>query len=134
MIGRQEEGPEGAGVLGSLEARVLRVLWVHEGQALSVHEVLDELNGSGSQRWAYNSVMTVMARLADKGYLVRERAGRAHRYRPRVSSEEFAEWQAGRAAGSLLEQFGDAAVTGFVSELRGRPDLLRLLERILDEP
>ncbi len=123
-------GPEQ--VLGSLEARVLQVLWA-QNQPLSVQDVLEDLNRGQSQRWAYNSAMTVMARLAEKGYLARDREGRAYRYRALVSREHFATWEAGRAAGDLLEEFGDAAVAGFARELKDRPELLDVLRRILDE-
>lgn len=135
MMRRPGDNPEAPGFLGSLEARVLGVLWdADAGEALSVQAVLEELNGTDGQRWAYNSIMTVMARLAEKGYLIRERAGRAHRYRAQVSREELTEWQAGRAVEILLEQFGDAALTGFIAKLRDRPELQRMLEEILDEP
>ncbi len=113
---------------------MLQVLWAHHEKPLSVQEVLGDLNRGQGQSWAYNSAMTVMARLVDKGYLVREREGRAYLYRPVVSREQFAIWQAGRTAGNLIEQFGDAAVTGFVRELKDRPELLDVLRRILDEP
>lgn len=128
--GSPSPGPEQ--VLGSLEARVLQVLWAHD-QPLSVQEVLDDLHRGKGQRWAYNSAMTVLARLAEKGYLEREREGRAYRYLAIVSREQFATWQAGRAAGDLLEEFGDAAVAGFARELKDRPELLDVLRRILDE-
>lgn len=129
--GSPSPGPEQ--VLGSLEARVLQVLWAHD-RPLSVQDVLDDLNRGPGQRWAYNSAMTVMARLAEKGYLARDREGRAYRYRALVPREQFATWEAGRAAGDLLEEFGDAAVAGFARELKDRPELLDVLRRILDEP
>jgi predicted transcriptional regulator len=60
---------------GSLEQSVLAVL-TSAGVALTPAEVRDRLDGD----LAYTTVMTVMARLADKDLLTRERSGRGYAY------------------------------------------------------
>ncbi len=70
--------------LGELEARVLEVLW-DSPEALSVREV-----GAALRRrpaLAYTTVMTVLDRLHDKGFVTRTKLGRAFSYRPRVERD-----------------------------------------------
>lgn len=74
--------------LGTLEAEVMRHLWARDGSA-SVRDVLDVLNESRpGQALAYTTVMTVLENLRRKGFLAREKDGRAFRYRPSLSREQ----------------------------------------------
>jgi predicted transcriptional regulator len=66
---------------GSLEQSVIEVL-AATGMPLTPAAVRDRL-GTGL---AYTTVMTVLTRLADKGQVLRERAGRGYAYR--VISDE----------------------------------------------
>jgi predicted transcriptional regulator len=59
-------------------------VWAASGP-LSVREVLDNLRGD--RVLAYTTVMTVMDNLYRKGWLTREKAGRAYLYRPTASRE-----------------------------------------------
>lgn len=61
------------------------VLWDRSGPA-SVREVADALPG---RELAYTTVMTVLDRLAGKGMVERERAGRAWSYRPAAAREAY---------------------------------------------
>lgn len=62
---------------GGLESEVLATLWAAD-KALTTAEVVDAIGGE----LAYNTVQTILARLHDKGAVVRENAGRAHAYSP----------------------------------------------------
>lgn len=123
--------PDVQELLGSLEARVMEDLWVHG--ASPVGEVLSRLNGSTRRQLAYNTVMTVMTKLGDKGYLNRQRTGRPYVYEPVHNRDRFIRSRAAAAASDLLEDFNELAVAGFVDSVRSRPSLLRELERMLDE-
>jgi predicted transcriptional regulator len=72
--------------LGELEAAVMDRLWSWD-RPTSVREVLDDLNRE--RDLAYTTVMTVMDNLHRKGLLARDRDGRAYRYRPAASREEY---------------------------------------------
>lgn len=74
--------PEGR-QLGPLEAQLLRILW-KRGDA-TVRELLDESRVEA----AYTTVMTTLDRLHKKGLLDRAPDGRAFRYRPKQTEEEF---------------------------------------------
>lgn len=71
--------------LGELERAVMDVLWDRPGPA-SVREVADALH---PRELAYTTVMTVLDRLAGKGMVERDRAGRAWSYRPAATREAY---------------------------------------------
>ncbi|HJT02315.1 MAG TPA: BlaI/MecI/CopY family transcriptional regulator [Pseudonocardiaceae bacterium] len=86
--------------LGDLETAVMDVLWRAQSPR-SVREVLAEINQS--RTLAYTTVMTVLDNLHRKGWVQRERAGRAYRYRPAQAREEAA----ARALRDVLASTGD---------------------------
>ncbi|MHB8296895.1 MAG: BlaI/MecI/CopY family transcriptional regulator [Acidimicrobiales bacterium] len=111
---------------GELEAAVMDRLWAAE-RPLPVREVLAELRGD--RLLAYTTVMTVMDNLHRKGWLSRERAGRAYLYRPVASREEY-------AAGLMSQAFNqghDPAVTlaHFVEAMS--PEEAAALRRALEQ-
>jgi predicted transcriptional regulator len=69
--------------LGPLEIRLLRTLW-KRGDA-TVRELVNDPATNG----AYTTVMTTLDRLYKKGLLNRFLDGRAYRYRPKQSEEEY---------------------------------------------
>ena len=71
--------------LGELQSRVMAVLWDADGPR-TVREVLSAL--SGERSLAYTTVMTVLDNLHGKGWVHRERAGRAWAYIPARAREE----------------------------------------------
>jgi predicted transcriptional regulator len=72
--------------LGDLEARVMRRIWVRR-EPVTVRDVLGDLQQE--RPIAYTTVMTVMDNLRKKGWLRRQAEGRAYRYAPLVSAEEY---------------------------------------------
>ena len=112
-------------VLGPLEAEVMQVLWP-AGEPLSVRAVMDEMNRGRETPLAYTTVMTVMARLAEKEILTRQLHGRGYLYEPAVPDA------ATIAVRNVVRDFGDAAVTGFLDEARSDPALRARLRRLLE--
>lgn len=72
--------------LGDLEADVMSVVW--ERGEVTVQEVKDALEPT--RPLAYTTIMTVMNRLAEKGFLKRSKDGRAYVYSPAASQEKLA--------------------------------------------
>lgn len=96
-------------------------LWAHG--ARSVSEVLQALNAEdGHKPVAYTTVMTVLVRLHDKGYLSREKEGRRFRYAAKFG-ESSLEAQVGRRhLGRLIDRYGARSVAAFAADL-GESDL-----------
>ena len=66
---------------------------------------------------AYTTVMTIMTRLTDKGFLVRSKDNKAFLYFPRKTKEQTAKSVINRIVNSLVDQYGKEAVTAFTDEL-----------------
>lgn len=72
--------------LGQLEATVMERVWNAPGP-MTVRAVLESLQRD--RQIAYTTVMTVMDNLHSKGFLTRERAGRAYAYRAARPREAY---------------------------------------------
>ncbi|GAB2447972.1 BlaI/MecI/CopY family transcriptional regulator [Nocardioides hungaricus] len=90
--------------LGDLEAVVMGHLWSAE-TPLTVREVLQRIEREPPL--AYTTVLTVVDNLYRKGFLVREREGRAFRYRPTKDRADHA----AELMHELLSDSGDASAT-----------------------
>lgn len=115
-------GASGRRPRGELESNVLAALWSADGP-LTARQVLERLPGD----LAYNTVLTILSRLYDKGMLVRHREGRGYAYEP---ARDEASHTAQRMK-SLLEGGSDreAVLTRFVSELSDEDE--QLLHQLL---
>ena len=71
---------------GDLEAVIMDRLWTWGGSA-TVRDVFDSV--LSDRTIAYTTVMTVMDNLYHKGALARERDGKAWRYHPTATREEY---------------------------------------------
>src|SRR6266700_2026522 len=78
----------GGGVrgFGELEAAIMDRVWA-AGRPVRVREIHDALRPDREP--AYNTVLTVVEILYRKGWLAREKDGRAFRYRATASREEY---------------------------------------------
>jgi predicted transcriptional regulator len=106
--------------LGDLERAIMEVLWDSD-EALTVREVSARLT---ERNLAHTTVMTVLDRLAKKGFAKRQRDGRAWRYCPAATRETYVT----ELMLTALEQTGDrsAALTRFAQSVSGvEADVLR---------
>ena len=78
----------GGGVrgFGELEAAIMDRVWA-AGRPVRVREIHDALRPDREP--AYNTVLTVVEILYRKGWLAREKDGRAYRYHATASREEY---------------------------------------------
>jgi predicted transcriptional regulator len=126
-------GATGGGLdklLGELEREIMEIMWAR--REASVRDVLEALYAQRppGRQPAYTTAMTVMARLAEKGMLERHLLGKAHIYRVTDSRDEFLVRASEHLASQLVEDFGDAAIAGFVNILqRVAPERLARLRR-----
>ena len=70
---------------GDLEATVMDRVWARE-DGVTVREVFDEL--AGTRQIAYTTVLSTMDNLHRKGWVRRDREGKAFRYWPTMTREE----------------------------------------------
>ncbi len=109
------------------ELDIMAVLW--ERGPSTAAEVRERLTDD----LAYNTVLSMLRILEDKGHVSHQEEGRAHRYFPLVAREE-----AGSSALERLVQkvFGGSAellLTHFVKDRQLDDQELRRIRRLLDE-
>ena len=100
--------------LGPLEQEIMRCLW--KVDSLSVADVHKSLKSK--REIAYTTVMTIMTRLTDKGFLTRRLKGKAYLYSTQRTKEQTAKGVINKIVDSLVDQYGKEAITAFTDELR----------------
>ena len=118
--------------LGETEMEVLQHVWqLRQATVAQVHERILQ-----SRKVAYTTIMTVMKKLSDKGYLAYEKDGATYVYQPAKSEQEVQQ--------SLLSNLVDKAFNGSPLALiqtlvkkedlsdQERDDILKLIEDLND--
>lgn len=103
----EREGPDRR--LTPLETLIMNVLW--DDSPAAVRQVQQRLESV--KPMAYNTVLTVMRILREKGFLVSEREGRSDLYRPLVTREDMAR----RSLGDVMDSFFSGSAEALVSQL-----------------
>jgi predicted transcriptional regulator len=111
---------------GELEAVIMDRLWEWERPVL-VREMVDDLRRD--RPLAYTTVMTVMENLHRKGWLRREREGRAWRYEPTSSRSAYTAALMNDALGTSTDR--RTALAHFVLQMSPRD--VKLLQQALDQ-
>lgn len=125
-------GPAAEELLGSLESACMRALW--SSAPASVGDVLERVNTGHDPELAYTTVMTVLTRLHEKGYVTRERHGRGYVYQPAYSEQELVDLLSRRDVDRLVERYGTVALAHFVEALeRSDPDLLDRIRALQED-
>jgi predicted transcriptional regulator len=118
-----------ARVLGDLETAVMELLWEQPGQ--TVVEVEQALRRR--RRIAHTTVLTTLDRLHRKGYLVRDKAGKAFVYTPRETRDQFERGLAQEVLSGLLSQSRGLALSTFVDLVGTDQGALDRLEALIRE-
>jgi predicted transcriptional regulator len=71
---------------GDLEAVIMDRIWDREAETTTVRDIFDEL--ATEREIAYTTVMSTMDNLHGKGWLAREKDGKAYRYWPTLTREQ----------------------------------------------
>ena len=110
------------------ELDIMSVLWLR-GTA-TAGEVRDALGETGVDL-AYNTVLTILRILQDKGHIDYEVEGRAHRYRPLVQRAEASRSAVRRLLDGLFDRSPELLLTHLVRDERlDRATLERLRDLV----
>ena len=124
--------PSGKGlrrVLGTLESDVMEAVWAR-GES-SVRDVQRRLEAT--RPIAYTTVMTTLARLAQKGLLRRRKVEGAYLYAPAVTRDQLATTVADSVIDGLLDGFGPAAVSRLLDRVQQEdPGRIEALARLIE--
>jgi BlaI family penicillinase repressor len=114
--------------LGDAELEVLKALW--EAGPGTVRQVLESLHARG-RKVAYTTVLTVLSRLEQKGYVASDKSGLAYIYRAKVSRQKVV----GSRLKAMVEQLYDGAAAPLVLHLmeseRFTPEEIEQLQSLI---
>ena len=109
--------------MGELQAQIMTVLWrLEAGTVEQVREALPS-----RCRGAHTTVRTALNRLAERGFLTRERDGRAFVYRSNITETQHLASTIQRMLAAASPDARQIVLAQLISDLpdRDRPDLLR---------
>ncbi|MDM5212414.1 BlaI/MecI/CopY family transcriptional regulator [Peribacillus sp. NJ4] len=99
---------------GPLEANIMEYLWDENEQSIKAVQQSLELDKPIN----FNTVMTVMNRLVEKGILEKRSEGRLSLFRPVQSKAEFLEEQSKKLTENLLDEFGGAVISHMLDAMK----------------
>ncbi|TYQ30837.1 MULTISPECIES: BlaI/MecI/CopY family transcriptional regulator [unclassified Pseudanabaena] len=101
--------------LGPLESEILNIIW--DSRRLGATDIHDRILSDPDRELAYGSVMTVLRRLEQKGWIHCEKEGRALYWQARITREEAQTLKVYHQLNRFLE-VGDAdIVAAFANDL-----------------
>ncbi|MCK1982978.1 MULTISPECIES: BlaI/MecI/CopY family transcriptional regulator [Peribacillus] len=111
---------------GPLEANIMEYLWDKDEQSIkAVQQSLE-----ADKPINFNTVMTVMNRLVEKGILEKRSEGRLSLFRPVQSKAEFLEEQSKKLTENLLDEFGGSVISHMLDAMKDADqDLIEKLEQ-----
>lgn len=83
--------------ISAAELEIMEVLWLSE-EAMSIQEVCD---GVADTKWKYNTVGTMLLRLAEKGAVSSEKVNRVILYSPILKKEDYKKEQTSKLISRL---------------------------------
>lgn len=107
----------------------MELLWQQPQQTVS--EVETRL--AHSRTIAHTTVLTTLDRLHRKGYLTREKEGKAFVYAPTYTRQEFERGMAEEVLSAILKGIGEPALSTFVDMIGEDEAQLNKLEALIQE-
>ena len=97
--------------ISDAELEIMKIIWAGDGPAYFAF-IMEELAEKG-KTWQKNTVITLLSRLMDKGYLKAKKTGRRNAYRPLITEAEYQTSQ----TKSFVNKIYEGSVKGLVSNL-----------------
>jgi predicted transcriptional regulator len=114
-------------ILGSLEQDIMNVLW--EKDSLRSSEIKKILG----DKYAYTTIVTSLNRLSDKELIQKLKDGKTTIYNVNVSKKAFVNSRVKRLFKSLVDNYGELAISQFVDTLKEESQDIELLEEYLEK-
>jgi BlaI family penicillinase repressor len=112
------------------ELEVLKALWA--GGPGTVREIEARVRRR-RRRWAYNTILTLLTRLREKGYVAADRSGTAHVFRSIVTRDELLSHDLAALAERVCDGTASPLVHALVQRGRFTPDEIARFRRLLDQ-
>lgn len=114
--------------LTDAELRLMDVLW--QKKRATVAEVTEALP---PPPLAYNTVLTTMRILEQKGYVAHDEEGRAYVYRPLVQRDDAAKSAVGQLVSRFFSDKSGALALRLVEEARPSDEELERLKKLIEQ-
>ncbi|MFH2036274.1 MAG: BlaI/MecI/CopY family transcriptional regulator [Candidatus Zixiibacteriota bacterium] len=104
--------PQNGGIekfFGRLEAIVMDIVWANG--PLTVKRALYFINKNN--KYAYTTIMTIMSRLTDKGFLKREKVSHSYLYSASMEKKKFIGYAVEKTINSLMADFQSATTKAY---------------------
>ena len=116
--------------LPDTEFIIMKIVWQYNNEVTSA-EVMKELEGK--KDWAITTVLNLMARLVERGFLQTRRAGKSNIYTALISEEVYLEAE----SKSFLERVHGNSIKSFMAALYGGKNMtqhdIEELKRYIEE-
>lgn len=97
--------------LSDAELDIMKIIWANKEPSMFAF-LMEELADKG-KTWQKNTVITLLSRLMDKGFLKAKKTGRRNEYTPLISEMEYQTSQ----TVNFLDKIYEGSVNGLVSNL-----------------
>ncbi|ETZ19687.1 MULTISPECIES: BlaI/MecI/CopY family transcriptional regulator [Pedobacter] len=119
--------------LTKAEEQIMQILWqIEKGFVKDVMDFLPE------PKPAYNTVSTIIRILEVKGFIDHEAFGKAHKYFPLISKEEYKRHATEKLLGNYFENSVESMFSFFVKEekldLSDVDEILKMINKIKNRP
>jgi predicted transcriptional regulator len=115
--------------LGDNELDLLKMLWEHGPGTVREINAFSRRHG---RRWAYTTVLTMLQRLAAKGYVTSDKSGLAHVFRPTVTRDKLLRQRLADLADQLCEGTATPLVLALVEGQRFTAEEIGQFRELLD--
>ena len=115
--------------LTEAELRIMKIVW--ELERASVNDVAATL--PAGKPLAYNTILTTMRILEHKGYLRREKVGRAHVYRPVVSRRQARTKAMRQMVSSFFDGSPEQLMLSIIENERLTPEEIARLKKMISK-
>ena len=96
--------------LPDAEFEVMKIVWQND-PPVTANIVMEQLGKK--KKWKTQTVISLMLRLVERGFLRTEKAGRERLYYPVVSREEYLKFE----TGNFIKQYHDNSLLNLVNTL-----------------
>lgn len=112
--------------LPDAELELMKIIWANE-PPISTNEIISNLGEENS--WKPQTVLTLLMRLIDKGFLTSERKGKERIYSPAINEQDYLQYE----TGIFIGKFHQNSLVNLVNTLyNGKKLTERDMEQLAD--
>ena len=120
-------------ILGELESEIMEIVW--QQKISTVREICNHLSQIRKKALSFNTIMTIMNRLVEKGLLEKRRGESCYEYEPKLTKREFLDDVSDDVIKDLMKNFKPYVLAHFAENLDkdDLEELIKLREEYLRE-